>query len=85
VKEKGGKPERKPYPLPYGFRNPYRNRSLRILKMMSRNLMTLYVHEYGFRNKNLLSSLSPLLILQKYPFWSKILRVRGWGSPISDD
>jgi hypothetical protein len=22
VKEKGGKPERKPYPLPYGLRNP---------------------------------------------------------------
>ncbi len=25
VKEKGGKPERKPYPLPYGLRNLYRN------------------------------------------------------------
>ncbi len=25
VKEKGGKPYRKPYPLPYGLRNPYRN------------------------------------------------------------
>jgi hypothetical protein len=25
VKEKGGKPDRKPYPLPYDFRNPYRN------------------------------------------------------------
>jgi hypothetical protein len=25
VKEKGGKPDRKPYPLPYGIRNPYRN------------------------------------------------------------
>ncbi len=24
VKEKGGKPDRKPYPLPYGSRNPYR-------------------------------------------------------------
>ncbi len=24
VKEKGGKPDRKPYPLPYGLRNPYR-------------------------------------------------------------
>jgi hypothetical protein len=24
-KEKGGKPDRKPYPLPYGLRNPYRN------------------------------------------------------------
>jgi hypothetical protein len=25
VKEKGGKPDRKPYPLPYGLRNPYRS------------------------------------------------------------
>jgi hypothetical protein len=25
VKERGGKPDRKPYPLPYGLRNPYRN------------------------------------------------------------
>jgi hypothetical protein len=25
VKEKGGKPGRKPYPLPYGLRIPYRN------------------------------------------------------------
>ncbi len=25
VKEKGGKPDRKPYPLPYSFSNPYRN------------------------------------------------------------
>jgi hypothetical protein len=25
VKEKGEKPNRKPYPLPYGLRNPYRN------------------------------------------------------------
>jgi hypothetical protein len=25
VKEKGGKPDRKPYALLYGLRNPYRN------------------------------------------------------------
>jgi hypothetical protein len=25
VKEKGGKPERKPYPLPYVLREPYRH------------------------------------------------------------
>jgi hypothetical protein len=25
VKEKGGKPDRKPYPIPYGLCNPYRN------------------------------------------------------------
>jgi hypothetical protein len=36
VKEKEGKPDRKPHRFPYGLRNPYRN--LRILKIMSRNL-----------------------------------------------
>jgi hypothetical protein len=36
VKEKGGKPDRKPQPLPYGIRNQYRN--LRTLKIMPRNL-----------------------------------------------
>ncbi len=25
VKEKGGKPDRKPHPLRYGLRNPYKN------------------------------------------------------------
>jgi hypothetical protein len=25
IKEKGGKPDRKPYSLPYSLRNPYRN------------------------------------------------------------
>jgi hypothetical protein len=25
VKESGGKPDRKPYPLPYRLRNPYKN------------------------------------------------------------
>jgi hypothetical protein len=25
AKEKGGKPDTKPHPLPYGFKNPYRN------------------------------------------------------------
>jgi hypothetical protein len=25
VNERGGKPDRKPYPLPYGLRNLYRN------------------------------------------------------------
>jgi hypothetical protein len=25
VKVKGGKPDRKPYPLPYGLRNPHKN------------------------------------------------------------
>jgi hypothetical protein len=25
IKEKGGKPDRKPYPYPFGLRNPNRN------------------------------------------------------------
>jgi hypothetical protein len=49
VKEKGGKPYRKPYPLPYGLRNPYR-----MLKSESSQDYAqkpqgkkLYVHEFG--------------------------------------
>jgi hypothetical protein len=40
VKEKGGKPHRrKPYPLPFGLRNPYRNlKPLKTLKIMPANL-----------------------------------------------
>jgi hypothetical protein len=36
IKEKGGNSDRKPYPLTYGLRNPYRN--LRTIKIMPRNL-----------------------------------------------
>jgi hypothetical protein len=48
VKEKGRKPDRKPYPLPYGLRNPYgtETSSLRTLKIMPRNLQQkLYVYD----------------------------------------
>jgi hypothetical protein len=38
VKEKGGKPDIKPYPLSYGLRNPYRDPSLRTLKIIPGNL-----------------------------------------------
>jgi hypothetical protein len=38
VKEKGGKPDRKPNPLPYGLRNSNINLSLRTLKIMPGNL-----------------------------------------------
>jgi len=38
VKEKEGKPDRKPHPLPYGLRNLYRNSSQRTLNIMPRNL-----------------------------------------------
>jgi hypothetical protein len=43
VKEKGGKPKRKPYPLLYDLRNP----SLRTLKIFPETSMKLYVHEFG--------------------------------------
>jgi hypothetical protein len=40
VNEKGGKPDRKPYPLPYGLRRPHR-------KLKSENSQ-----DYGQRNIN---------------------------------
>ncbi len=43
VKVKGEKPDRKPYPLSYGLRNPCRN-----LKIMPRNLNEIVCHEFGF-------------------------------------
>jgi hypothetical protein len=46
VKERGGKPDRKPPPLPYGIRNP--NRNLRTLKIMPRNRK-----EFGFRGRDI--------------------------------
>jgi hypothetical protein len=42
VKEKGGKPDRKPYPLSY--KNPYRSSSLRFFKIMPETSTKLYVH-----------------------------------------
>ncbi len=47
VKEKGGKPELKPYPLPYGLKNPKRN--LRTVEIMPRNLNKIVIYEFGFR------------------------------------
>jgi hypothetical protein len=38
VKEKGGKPDRKPYPLPHVLENYTETSSLRILDIMQRNL-----------------------------------------------
>jgi hypothetical protein len=49
VKEKGGKPDRKPYPLPYGLRNPYRNlKPEKISRLGPETSMKLHVHEFGF-------------------------------------
>ncbi len=46
VKEKGGKPDRKPYPLPYGLRNPYRN--LKSENSQDYSPPKFSVHEFGF-------------------------------------
>ncbi len=50
VQEKGGKPDRKPYPLPCGLRNPHRN-------LMSENsqdyTQKLDIHEFGFCKRTL--------------------------------
>jgi hypothetical protein len=51
VKEKGRKPDRKPNPLPYGLRNPYRNlkseNSQDCGQKPQRNCTGTYVHEFG--------------------------------------
>jgi len=53
-KEKGGKPDRKPYPLPYGLRIHTETSSLRTLKIRPpENSTKLYVHEFGFSTKSI--------------------------------
>ncbi len=51
VQEKGGKPDRKPHLLPYGLRNPYRNLSLRTLKIMLRNLASGFISSHHFMSR----------------------------------
>jgi hypothetical protein len=54
VKEKGGKPDRKPRPLPYSLRNPYRNlKSGELSRLYLETSKKLYVHEFGFRTSGL--------------------------------
>jgi hypothetical protein len=51
VKEKGGKADRKPNPLPYGLRNPYRilkSENSQDYAQKSQRNCTMYVHEFGF-------------------------------------
>ncbi len=49
VKEKEGKLDRKPYFLPYGLRNPYKNLTSENFKIVPMETSTkLYVHEFGF-------------------------------------
>ncbi len=61
VKENGGKPDRKPFPLPHGLRNPYRN-----LKSENSTFMNSKVHfippvrdsEFRYRGVNIPQSCS---------------------------
>jgi hypothetical protein len=54
VKEKGGKPDRNPCPLPYGLRIHTETSNLRTLKIMPQETSTkLYVHESGFSTKSI--------------------------------
>jgi hypothetical protein len=49
VKEKGGKPDRKPHSLLYSLRNPYRNlKSEELSRLCPEASKKLYVHEFGF-------------------------------------
>ncbi len=48
VKEKGGKPYRKPYPLLHGLRNPYRNLKSELPRLCPETSTWLEVHEFGF-------------------------------------
>jgi hypothetical protein len=50
VKEKGGKPDRKPNPLPYGLKNPCRNLKSENSQdyAHAETSMKLYIHEFGF-------------------------------------
>ncbi len=51
VKNIGGKPDRKPYPLPCGFRNPYRNlksENSQLSRLCLEPSMKSFVHEFCF-------------------------------------
>jgi hypothetical protein len=50
VKEKGGKPDRKPYPLPYVLRNPHRNLKSEYPKDYAQKPQ-LYFHEFSFQRE----------------------------------
>jgi hypothetical protein len=50
VKEKGGKPDRTPYPIPNGLRNQYRNlkSECELSRLCPETSTKLYVQEFGF-------------------------------------
>jgi hypothetical protein len=47
VKEKGGKPDRKSHPLPYGLRNPYGNLKSENSQKPKRNYVYIYKFRFG--------------------------------------
>jgi hypothetical protein len=63
VKEKGGKPDRKPYPpsLPYDLRYPYRNLKLENSQDYVQTSTKWYVHEFGFWSNTPIPPPSPPL------------------------
>jgi hypothetical protein len=44
----GGKLDRKPHPLTYGLRNPYRNFKSESPRLCPETSTKMYVHEFGF-------------------------------------
>ncbi len=76
VKEKGGKPDRKPYPLPYGLRNPYRNlKSENSQDYAQKPQKKLYFHEFDF---------GPIFLDDKILLWClNSFLVHGYTSDIS--
>jgi len=69
VKEKGGKPDRKPYPLPYGLRNPYRNlkcdNSQDYAQKPQRNCM--FINSASAKDYTLQYKLVDVLEMKQYP------------------
>ncbi len=76
VKEKGGKPDRKPHPLPYGFSNQ-KPQVWELSRLCPKILKKLYIHEFGFRyNKSkiytCITVCSVLLWLRLEKFWQYV-------------
>jgi hypothetical protein len=58
VKGERRKPDRKPYPLHYGLRNPYRNLKSKESQDFAPEISKkLYFHEFGFRSPPVLVNL----------------------------
>jgi hypothetical protein len=79
VREKRGKPDRKPCTLPYVLRNPYRNLKSENPQYMPRTETStkLYVHEFGlWRNENAGE------FCQQF-WWRRVGEGRGWAGGVN--